>query len=335
LFHNLESDFESGELIMKRNQAFTLIEPFDRLRVNFGRTQAFTLIELLVVIAIIAILAAILTPALRQARESANASLCLYNLRKIGTGLHGYLREHDEITPPYVAYERASRPKRLPDGLRYLDLRKMWTHREWFRSGAYQGGVKDGEGFLAPYMDTSRNTKHGIVGCPSVKDGSTTATFSGISYSGWMEYARSVALNLHVTDWFIGGGHGLNGRSMDDFETPSTFIYFCDGEGLSSAFVAPVANPQDSSFHAPVQRHGGRFNAGYLDGHAAPTTWAESWKSLAIQPDRISLSAALASSPPFAGSRGRSPSMLLLPMSHMCSNWGLHLAWSEAPLEID
>ncbi len=51
-------------------------------------------------IAIIAILAAILTPAARQARESANNSLCLYNLRKIGRGLHGYLREHGEITPP-------------------------------------------------------------------------------------------------------------------------------------------------------------------------------------------------------------------------------------------
>jgi prepilin-type N-terminal cleavage/methylation domain-containing protein/prepilin-type processing-associated H-X9-DG protein len=245
-------------------------------------TTGFTLIELLVVIAIIAILAALLTPAIRQARESANASLCLYNLRKIGTGIHGYLREHDEITPPYVAYERAPRPKRLPDGIRYIDIRKMWTHREWFRSGSYQGGIKDGEGFLAPYMDTYENSKHGIVGCPSVKDGLSSATFAGIAFSGYSEYARSLHMNLDATDWFIGGGQGLNGRSMDDFESPTTFICVTDGTGVSSAALGPgyagvIENPEAWGSLAPVPRHGGRFNAAYIDGHAAPTTWEEGW----------------------------------------------------------
>ena len=160
----------------------------------------------------------------------------------------------------------------------------MWTHREWFRSGAgyVQGGVKDGEGFLAPYMDTYENTKHGIVGCPSVKDGLSSAVVSGVSYSGWTEYSRSLGVNLDATDWFIGGGHGLNGRPMDDFERPTSFIYFCDVNGLGGAYVAPgypgvIDSPEDWNWISPVQRHGGRFNAGYLDGHAAPTTWEESW----------------------------------------------------------
>lgn len=58
------------------------------------RRRGFTLLELLVVISIIAVLAAMLFPAIQRLREMANRTKCINNMRQIGLGLHGHFDAH-------------------------------------------------------------------------------------------------------------------------------------------------------------------------------------------------------------------------------------------------
>ena len=82
---------------------------------RWSRIRSFTLIEMLVVIAIIAILAALLLPALRMAKAKALVGNCSNNLHQLWLGASMYAGDWDEVIPCQTA------PNTLNDSTTYYD----------------------------------------------------------------------------------------------------------------------------------------------------------------------------------------------------------------------
>lgn len=100
--------------------------------------HAFTLIELLVVIAIIALLTAMLLPALSRAKQNAQRTICMSNLKQTSLGILMYVNDHDNYLPGPVT-KRISCPS-VASGLSSNDL----SYPTWL--APYLGGVRTNSG---------------------------------------------------------------------------------------------------------------------------------------------------------------------------------------------
>ena len=109
---------------------------------KLNKRKEFTLIELLVVIAIIAILAAMLLPALQQARERGMSVTCVNNMKSLGSAISFYATDNNSWWPGYCSSGGA---KKAP----YLNY--------FFWSTARQPGDTADRGSLSTYLGVNQS----------------------------------------------------------------------------------------------------------------------------------------------------------------------------------
>ena len=238
-----------------------------------GRRSAFTLIELLVVISIIALLIAMLLPAIKRARAVARIAVCLSNQHQL---ILACLQYHTDT-------------ERMPDwttspGYPGSVVRlHFWGCEGW----GYNYAAREDLGHCWPYyMDSD------VAYCPDF-DADPELRQAGVVWPNTDKFL-SYAFNARTQNQFDGvHSSWYNSSPVDEgalapeqFAEPSATIYFMDSRsGYQGSYVNPPfwaytvshwpepPNPGPTGgwweTPYPSRRHLGNFNAAFMDGHAA------------------------------------------------------------------
>lgn len=188
--------------------------------------HAFTLIELLVVISIIALLIAILLPALAQARETARGALCMTNLRSVSQSLAMYVSELDAL-PPGESYT-GSTPIKWQNSTWDARMMPYMIGQSW-ESAVANGGT-------TYTITTDRCPK--VLACPSDLVVMKRSTELRRSYRANMGYFRGstqqwtgafsrASATIVGNNTVIGSSVGWVG--VEQITKPSAMITFADG----------------------------------------------------------------------------------------------------------